>query len=146
MANERNLIPYKPGQSGNPEGGRRHNKELRALRKMTKEQVAEIGELILKGNIKKLQAIVDSAGKMGKKNKSVLITWFAAVAIKAIAKGDARSLDIVLSRIIGKVPESIYLNKDPDDDMADLPSEELQREAAEIAARLQGRTNEPPAD
>lgn len=98
---------FKPGQSGNPAGARAHNKELKALRRLTKEQVAEVAELLLHGNLKKLQSIIDAAKTDGKRNKSVLTTWFAAVAMKGIARGDMHALDVLLNRLIGKVKDEV---------------------------------------
>lgn len=92
---------FKPGQSGNPSGAAAHNKEIKAIRRMTKEDVAEIGALILGGNLEKLKAIKEDT------QASVLKVWFASVAVKAIVKGDPAALNTILNRIIGKVPEEL---------------------------------------
>jgi hypothetical protein len=101
-----NLRPYKKGQSGNPEGGRKHNPVMRKLKALTNEQVAEIGTLILEGNLPELQAIAkdDTAPAL-----KVLI---ASVVAKAMQRGDAHALNIILDRIAGKVKERIELTGD----------------------------------
>jgi len=83
---------------------------------INKEEMEEIGKLILQGNIKKLEAIIDAAKKDGKKNQSVMKTMFASVALRAIAKGDATAMNHLLDRLIGKVPAPIQLSS-PDGSM-----------------------------
>lgn len=68
---------------------------------MTKEEVADIGAMILQGNLDALKAVSKDP------SASVLKTWFASVAIKAINKGDAMSLNVILNRIVGRVPEEL---------------------------------------
>lgn len=92
---------FKKGKSGNPLGGKIHNKELKAIRRMTQEDVAEIGQLILEGNLEKLAAVKED------KAASVLKVWFCSVAIKAISKGDAAALSVILDRIVGRVKEKL---------------------------------------
>lgn len=93
----------KPGEIRNPLGGGSHNPDMKEVRRLTKEQVAEIGTLILTGNLEKLQSIKDE------KSASVLKIWFASVAIKAISRGDAHSLSVILDRIVGKVKDQLEL-------------------------------------
>lgn len=92
---------FQPGQSGNPLGAALHNQELKALRRLTKETVADIGAMILEADLEALQAVAKD------KSATVLRVWFASVAVKAISKGDAMSLNVILNRIVGKVPEEI---------------------------------------
>lgn len=107
---------FKPGVVTNPLGGGAHNPNLRRVKRLTKEAVAEIGELILNNDLEALQAVVDSAAKSkggqpnptyDPKKHSVLEIWFAAIAVKAIQKGDPLALNAILNRITGKVPEEI---------------------------------------
>lgn len=91
------------GQVANPLGGRAHNPEVQKIRTMTKVQVAEIGQLILEGDIKKIQAVKDNP------KSSVLQIWIAAVAVKAITKGDMAALNQLLDRIVGKVRDDVHV-------------------------------------
>lgn len=104
------------GQSGNPAGFSAKGVQKKMLKQLGKAEMEKVGKLILQGNIKKLEAIVKEAGKDGKKNKSVLMTLFASVAIKAIAKGDPGALNMLLDRLIGKVPSPVQLTS-PDGTM-----------------------------
>lgn len=98
---------FKPGNNMNPLGASAHNKDLKQVRRLTKEQVAEIGSLILEGNLEKLQAIKEQ------KSASVLKVWFASVAVKAISKGDAHALTVILDRIVGKVKDELHHTIEP---------------------------------
>jgi hypothetical protein len=108
---------FKPGQVANPLGGRAHNPELRAIKRLTAAEVAEIGSLVVLGDLQALQEIVkesrdpwlyDAEGK-----HSVLKVWMATIAIKAIQKGDVHGLDVLLNRLIGRTAEKIQIS-DPD--------------------------------
>lgn len=99
-----NLKNIKKGQVLNPEGGRAHNPELRAIKRMTAVEVAEMGSLVLKNDIDSLKKIAKEPGA------SVLKVMIAAVAVKVIEKGDAHALDILLNRLVGKVKENIEIS------------------------------------
>lgn len=92
---------FKKGQSGNPLGGKLHNKEIKMIKNLTQMQIAEIGSLLLTGNIDQIRALA------GDKQASVLKVWFASVISTGIDKGDAFHLNAFLDRIIGKVPDKI---------------------------------------
>ncbi len=89
------------GQTGNPLGAGAHNKDLRQLRRITQNEVSDLGSLVISGDLKALQAIKDDP------TSSVLKVWFSAIAIKAINKGDASALGILLDRIVGKVKDKV---------------------------------------
>ena len=99
--NPQNLRPWKKGQSGNPLGGQLHDAEIRAIKKLTKEELKELGAIVLKNNLDELMKIQDDP------NASVLKVLVASVCVKAIKKGDMYSLDVLLNRLIGKVKEEI---------------------------------------
>lgn len=103
---------FKKGRSGNPLGGKLHNPELRAIKRLTAQEVAEIGALILSKNYKALKRIAEDARSNDHAKASVLKTWIATVAMKGIAKGDAHALDVLLNRLIGRVKEKIELTGD----------------------------------
>lgn len=92
---------FKKGVSGNPLGGKIHDPEIRKLRNLTKEEMIEVGSLVLKGSVEELKAI-------GKDPKaSALKCMMAAVAVRTIQKGDPYALDVLLNRLIGKVKEEV---------------------------------------
>jgi hypothetical protein len=96
MANEKNLKKFKKGQTGNPLGAKLHNKDLKAMRQLTYAEIAEVGSLILQGNLERLKEIRNNP------ESSVFKVWVCSIAINAINKGDATSLNVILDRIVGK--------------------------------------------
>lgn len=92
---------WKPGQSGNPNGGRAHDPALKAVKKMTKEELGKIGQLVLDGDY---ETLVELAGD---REASVLTQMFASVCLRIINKGDASALDMLLNRIVGKVKDEL---------------------------------------
>lgn len=105
-SSRKNLRPFKPGQSGNPEGARRHNPELKALKQLTGTDIEAVVTLLLRSNL----AEIKKAQK--DQNSGVLTAWLASIAVKGIKRGDARSLDILLTRLLGRPREvPIEINK-----------------------------------
>lgn len=95
---------FKPGQSGNPLGSSVRQQVSSKMKRLTAEQLAEVGSLILDGNCEDLAKLALD------REAPVLKVWFASVAVKAIAKGDAQSLNILLDRIVGKVKGEISIS------------------------------------
>jgi hypothetical protein len=63
--------------------------------------VRDVGALVLQRDLAALRAVIKD------KESSVLKVWVASCAVKAIEKGDAHTLDVLLNRFIGKVQESV---------------------------------------
>lgn len=126
---------FKPGQSGNPRGAGAHNHELKAIRRLTKEDVATVGALILEGNLDRLKEVSKDP------NASVIKVWFASVAIKAISRGDPSALNIILNRIIGRVPEEIRHTGADGGPMqiANMTPDQAKAEAQAILERIRSR-------
>jgi hypothetical protein len=87
------------GQILNPLGGATHNKEARAIRKLTTEDLETVISLIQFGKLDDLKAISQD------KDANVLKIWIASIAVKAISKGDHAALNALLDRVIGKVKD-----------------------------------------
>ena len=68
--------PFQKGQSGNPLGGKLHNPELRAIKRLTSAEVAEIGSLVVKKNLVGLKAVANDP------ESSALKVWMASIAIR----------------------------------------------------------------
>lgn len=94
---------FQKGNCANPRGAGAHNKEVKVIRRLTHDDIAEIGSLILDGNVEKLKEIQTNPAT------TVLKVWMCSVAIKAINKGDAQALNALLDRIVGKPKESLNL-------------------------------------
>lgn len=95
-----NLKPARKGEpSRNPEGGRLHDPVKKALKRMTEEQIAEVGTLLLESKVSELTRMAKDP------NTTVLKAMLAAVAAKAITTGDQSKLGMILDRIAGPVTQ-----------------------------------------
>lgn len=95
---------FKKGQVTNPLGAGAHNHDLKALRRLTHDEIADLGTLVVQGNVKALQAIRDDP------SSSALKMWFMAVVMKAIQKGDMQALNAFLDRVVGKVSDKLVVS------------------------------------
>lgn len=78
-----------------------HNQELKKIRRMTHEEIADIGQLIVTSNLQKLKEIRESP------DSNALSVWMSSIAVKGITTGDHSALDVILNRIVGKVKETV---------------------------------------
>ena len=92
--------PFQKGNCANPNGADAHNPLTKAIRRMTHDEISDIGSMLLKGNLEAIQAAAIDP------ESSVLKVWICSVAIKAIEKGDAAALNQLLDRFVGKVKET----------------------------------------
>jgi hypothetical protein len=113
-------------------GGAGHNPALKAIRKLTNDEIAQLGTLILEGNLAALQDIKNDT------NASVLKVWFASVAVKAISRGDAAALNAILDRIVGRSKETVELTGKNGNPIEVVHKTKAEREA-EIARLLEKR-------
>lgn len=128
-----NLKPPVKGEIRNPEGGRAHNKELKAVKKLTNIEVHEVMDLVLKNG---LQAVNDIANDP---NSSTLKIWIASIVDKGIKKGDPAALNILLDRTIGKVKETLTVTIDAE--IAALKPDELESRTVKMLTRIAARKN-----
>ena len=92
---------FKKGEVRNPLGAGAHNKELKAIKKLTQKELAEVATLILRNNVEELKAVGTDP------DSSVLKVWICSVAAAAIKRGDALALNVLLDRIVGKVKDVV---------------------------------------
>lgn len=114
--------PFPKGNNLNPLGAGAHNKELKRLRRLSREQVADIGSLVIEKREDDLRKICKDA------NETVLRKWFATVALKALQTGDSKHFNVALDRIIGKATEYKEITGAGGDPL--LPRTEESREEA----------------
>ena len=127
--------PFATGTSGNPAGSSAKARANKVLRRLTSEQVSDIGTLLLEGGIADLKTLANDP------EASVLKTWMAALIAKSMRSGDAQAYRILMERICGRVKETVELTgKDGaalDMTMTHLTTEEkIARADALAAARL----------
>lgn len=93
----------KKGQVLNPEGGRAHNKAIRALSKLTVETYREVIELVLTGNLTSLKAMAEHP------DTPAIQVGVAHAFMKAIKNGDYNVIERIAERIVGKIPDHIKI-------------------------------------
>jgi hypothetical protein len=124
-----NGVKFKKGQSGNPLGGKLHNKDLKAIRHMTQDDVAKVGQLIVEGDVETLKIISEDP------TSTVLQVWMAKVALRAILEGNAAPLDTLLNRIVGKPKDQLHLTGE----LSSVSDEELIKRAKQLAIMLKDK-------
>jgi Family of unknown function (DUF5681) len=95
---------FKPGQSGNPEGGRKHNPIARVLKEITLETYRELIKVVLAGNLDHLRKIIKDP------QSSALMVGIARSYVKAADAGDWETIEKITQRIVGKIPEEIIVS------------------------------------
>jgi len=97
------LKPYhfKPGQSGNPEGARKHNPIRKALANLTVDTYRKVIEAVLTGNMDNLKDIITDP------NTPAIQVGVARAFVKAIEAGDYGVIERIAERIVGKIPDEL---------------------------------------
>ena len=106
MANPQNLVSFKKGQSGNPNG---RPKKYVTLLKESGYNMTEIGITIKKMlamNIDQLKEIFDNP------ESSILEKTIAGAMNKSLKNGSLYSIETLLSRVFGKPKESADIKQD----------------------------------
>lgn len=118
----KDLIPFKPGQSGNPNG--RPRSLLRQARDQgyTKDDFRRFLEDLLGVSENDLIKIVEES-KNGKAPQPIIVTNIAMALLKDYKKGQTPTLDSVLDRTIGKPRQTVDLTSS-DNSMSPLSSED----------------------
>lgn len=92
---------WKKGQSGNPLGGKLHDPELKKLKNLTKSELVDVGNLIIRGNFKELEKLSKDP------NETALRRMVAAQVMRAISSGDTTAFEAILNRLVGKVKDEV---------------------------------------
>ncbi len=96
-----NLRPYKPGQSGNPNGRPAIPEDVLAARKLTDNELIRVLNKFLNMTKPELYAY------MKKEDASMMELTVGSIVLKAYTGSDHQRLDFLLTRMIGKPKESI---------------------------------------
>lgn len=131
---------FKKGVSGNPLGAKLHNPELRAIKRLTAAEVAEIGALVVSKNLVALKAVIENP------NASALKVWMATIAFRGIKSGNAKSLDILLNRLIGRTTEKIQISGSDGGPIRSIVGAMTKEERAEELARIRKARKEAGED
>ena len=141
-----NLKPWKPGQSGNPEGSRLHNPAWRAVQAMTHDDMAALLLFVSHSSL----AEVEKAAKSD--DTPMLQRCVMNCFVTATKKGDTQALERLLGRMIGNKPTEIVVrNPDGESFRSRQPTaKELLAELEAIEARERARQAakppKPPAE
>jgi hypothetical protein len=90
---------FKKGQVANPKGQKGGMRSR--LKKLTVETYREVIQMVVNGDVEALQMIIKDPTQPA--IKVAVATSFAT----AIKKGDFQTIELILSRLIGKVPDVI---------------------------------------
>lgn len=129
--NRQKETQFKPGQSGNPLGGKLHNQDLKRIRAMTTKEIEMMGTLLLDCNVRDLQNIIKDPAS------SSLKIVMASVLAKAIQNGDHKRMEALLSRTVGKLKEQVVLSNPEGDSfkLQNATDEALAQRVLELEAR-----------
>lgn len=92
---------FKKGQSGNPQGGRLHNPEIKRIKGLTQKELIDVATFVLQSSVGQIKT------KMKDPKTSVLQGMVLGLALKSMTKGDAASFNALMDRLLGKVREHI---------------------------------------
>lgn len=97
----KNLKPIRKGEVRNPHGARAHDPVKKELKRFTNKYLIEIIEMAVMGNLAGLKAVVDNP------DSPAIQVGVAKSLFNAISEGDWSTLESIVSRIIGKVPDKV---------------------------------------
>jgi hypothetical protein len=115
---------FKPGVSGNPTGKPKLPQDVRDAQRLTTIEFTRIVNKYLSMTKDELKAMASHP------DTKVLSLMIASLVSKAVLEGDDRRMGFLLDRIIGKVPQPIVAQIDPQllelvKEMQDKPQKEL---------------------
>lgn len=118
-------MPIKPGQVLNPKGGAAHDQDVRRVRRLTHEEVKQIGTVLLTATGEQVVQIAND------REEPVLRRWMAGIIADGVQKKNYKILDEMLNRIIGKPIETV-INYNTNKEAVETPEEaELRRKVVE---------------
>jgi hypothetical protein len=117
--------PIQKGQVLNPLGRKAHNPALQAVRKMGRDELAELGKSLFG----KTRADVE---KMARDPATPILQQIILMQLVNASKGSGNAFDRILDRIVGKVQDDIKVSADIDvkvssDQMAAMATAALKR-------------------
>lgn len=107
-------MPRRKGQGGNPAwvkgksanpSGRPPDALNAVMKKITKSELEDIANLIIRGDVDELRKV-----RASEKGTPTIRVLFASVILQMIADGDMNSFDKLLNRLIGKVKDEVNVH------------------------------------
>lgn len=95
---------FKKGQSGNPKGSSKKQMVIGALRRLTIDTYREAIEFAMSNNSEKLVQLIKDPKSTG------LQQAVASCLLNAIRKGDVGTVEMLASRILGKIPDKLIVD------------------------------------
>lgn len=92
---------WQKGQSGNSKGRPPDGEALRMMKRLTKEELIEVGELVIMNNVAELKRLRKDD------TCSVLKGMFVGVCLRIMRDGSMENFDRLISRFIGKVKDEL---------------------------------------
>lgn len=132
---------FEKGVSGNPKGTPGLPAEVRKVRKLTHEEISQMGTMLLEQDINQIIKISEDL------TQPVLRVWIARMIRKGIATKDTAYFNAVLDRIAGRIPTKMELTGSGGGPLSlvNVTEEELQRRAKEIADRFKSEFEDDDA-
>lgn len=116
---------WKPGQSGNPNGGPRLPEDIKEARKLTRAEVEGILNKYLQMDLGVLSRMAVKIQQDVKEGRDTGIPMIEAMVLtlvnKAMVEGDYKRFDFLLDRIIGPVEKQIKVIDDRPKDVLPIP-------------------------
>lgn len=108
-AGHKNLTPFLPGNPGGP-GRPPTSPELKAIREITRDDLIDIGMMVVKGDTEALENVIKNAKNPDPLLRPTALQVLTASCLhKAILKGDVNVLNSLLDRFFGKTPIAILV-------------------------------------
>lgn len=101
--NTKGLIPFKKGQSGNPQGGRIHNAEIKRIKNLSEAELVEVASFIINSRINDLKA------KIKEPETTTLQGMVIGLALRTASRGDPSAFNALMDRLLGKVKEKVEI-------------------------------------
>ncbi len=90
----------KKGEARNPKGSSERVRRLAKIKRLTIDELAEVGTLILRSTRDELVHTKSDP------DASILQCWVMALVAKSVKDGDVQTFDTMMTRLIGKPPEA----------------------------------------
>lgn len=100
------LIPYKPGESGNPNGRPRKYVTLLKEQGYKLSEINDTIQVMMSMNVEELKQVYDNP------KATILEKTIAGAMNKSLIKGNLYSLDTLLTRVYGKPKEQLDIQQD----------------------------------